>query len=118
LRIGHHVDPRCALLTSHPLRVFNESAPDAGAHPIRLDEEAVELTGITGALEQNGEADDYTGLDSDSHKTGRDLLRGQLDGIRMSGKLRPVHRLVPRRTALELFQRVPFRHLRVPDRRH
>lgn len=42
LRIGHHVDSRRATLAGNSLRVFHEPAPDAGTHPIRLDEQSIE----------------------------------------------------------------------------
>jgi hypothetical protein len=108
LRIGHHVDSRRATLAGYSLRVFHEAAPNARAHPIRLDEQAIELAGTRRALKQHGKADDHAALLSDSDKTRRDLLRGQLDGVRMSLKLGPVHRLVHRGAPLELFQRVAF----------
>jgi hypothetical protein len=44
----------------------------------------------------------------------RDLLGGQLDRIRMSHQLRPVHRLVHRGTTLQPFKRVAFGHLGAP----
>ena len=108
LRIGHHVDSRRATLAGYPLRVIHEAAPNARAHSTRFDEQAIELAGTRRALKQHGKAHDHAALLSDSDKTRRELLNGQLDGVRMSLKLGPVHRLVPSGAALERFQRVAF----------
>jgi hypothetical protein len=45
---------------------------------------------------------------------GGDLLDGQLDRIRMSHQLRPVHRFVHRGPALQPFKGVAFGHLGAP----
>jgi hypothetical protein len=81
----------------NPLRVFHESTPDAGAHPIRLDQQAIKLARIPAALKQDGKADDHAFLLSDPDKTRRDLLRRQLDRVWMTRKLPAVHCLVCRR---------------------
>jgi len=51
---------------------------------------------------------------SDSDMPGGDLLDGQLDRIRMSHQLRPVHRFVHRGPALQPFKGVAFGHLGAP----
>src|SRR5258708_2321246 len=61
LGVRYDVDPRRAPLTRDSLRVVDESTPDAGAHPIRFDEEAVQLARAGKALEQDGETDDEPG---------------------------------------------------------
>jgi len=84
---------------------------------IRLDEQAIDLTSIPGALEQHGEAGDHTAMLRYPDKPRLDLLHGQLDRVRMRSELSAVHRLVRRGAAMELFQGSAFRNAGRPNDR-
>lgn len=94
LGIGHHVDARRTPVAGNPLGVLDESTPDAGAHPVGVDEETVEFASIRSSLKQDCETDNNTVLLGDANQAGRDLRRGQFDRVRVVGKLRPVQRVV------------------------
>src|SRR3954467_14903573 len=95
LRIGDHVDSRRAALTRNPRRVLHESAPDARAHPIRLDEQTIKVIALSGALEDHGEADDRAALLSAWAETRRELLHRQLDHVRLRLRARRPRRRLP-----------------------
>jgi hypothetical protein len=116
LRIGQDVDACGAALARNALRLGHESAPNTGAHPIRLDEQPVELTGVSGPFQQHSEADNDAVVLSDADVTRRDLFGGQLDRVWMRCQLRPVHGKVHRGAKLEPLQRDAFRYLGKPNR--
>jgi hypothetical protein len=94
---------------------LNQAAADTAAHPIRLDEQAVELTRRPDALEQDREPDDDAIALGDADVPGLDLLDRQLDRVRMRLELLAIHRLMDRGTTLQRFQRPAFRGHGGPD---
>jgi hypothetical protein len=82
--------------------------PTPARHPIGLDEQAIELARLSGALQQDGEADDHAVLRGDPHMPRPDLLLGQLDRVGIRRQLRPVQRVMHRGAALQPFECLAF----------
>ena len=118
LRVGDDVDARCALLTGDPSGVVDELSPDAGPHPIRIDEQTIKLAAPLRRGQQDGEPDGDTVQFGHTDEARGDLLRGDLDRIGMRDELRSVHRAVHRGTALEVLEPLPIRQLSGAQRDH
>jgi len=55
------------------IRVVDKPASDPAAHPLRLDEQAVEFARTAGRLQQDREADDDAVMLGDAHEARCDL---------------------------------------------